>query len=159
MKKILFIGLVALSAVALVSCKSSESSYKKAYEKAQQEAEKEEQAINNAYTPAEEVIAPVVEAYPTNDDPSVRSEKLQSVTDKTLRAFNVVCGSFKNLDNAQRLCDTLKARGCESLIAQNPETGMYRVIAASSDSKQSAIATRDNLRGIYPDAWLLYNIR
>ena len=74
----------------------------------------------------------------------------------TLKAFNVVCGSFSNVDNANNLRNTLVGKGYSAQVAQNPETGMYRVIAASFDDRASAIASRDQLRGTYPDAWILY---
>ena len=74
----------------------------------------------------------------------------------TLKAFNVVCGSFSNVDNANNLRNTLVAKGYSAQVAQNPETGMYRVIASSFDDRAAAVTSRDQLRGTYPDAWLLY---
>ncbi|HAE24009.1 MAG TPA: cell division protein, partial [Prevotellaceae bacterium] len=47
-------------------------------------------------------------------------------------------------------------KGYSAQVAQNPETGMYRVIASSFDDRASAVQSRDQLRGTYPDAWLLY---
>lgn len=74
----------------------------------------------------------------------------------TLKAFNVVCGSFSKVENANNLRNTLVSKGYSAQVAQNPETGMYRVIAASFDDRASAVTSRDQLRGTYPDAWLLY---
>ena len=74
----------------------------------------------------------------------------------TLKAFNVVCGSFSSVDNANNLRNTLVSKGYSAQVAQNPETGMYRVIAASFDDRATAVQSRDQLRGTYPDAWLLY---
>jgi cell division protein FtsN len=95
---------------------------------------------------------PVTVANTEND----RQERLTVMNGGTLKAFNVVCGSFSNVDNANNLRNTLVGKGYSAQVAQNPETGMYRVIAASFDDRASAIASRDQLRGTYPDAWLLY---
>ena len=156
MRKSIFMGLALIAALALVSCKSSESSYKKAYEK----AKAQEMAQTNTTDQVETapvsvtpvVTTPVTAANTEND----RQERLTVMNGGTLKAFNVVCGSFSNVDNANNLRNTLVGKGYSAQVAQNPETGMYRVIAASFDDRASAIASRDQLRGTYPDAWLLY---
>lgn len=154
MKKNLILGLALISAIAFVSCKSSESSYRKAYEKAQAA----EQTVQQSVAPVvQQPAAPVVTA-PVAQQPeenvTVRQESLNAING-TLKAYNVICGSFKSLDNANRLCSTLKSSGYAAQVAQNPETGMYRVVAESFDDKSSAVNTRNRLRSIYPDAWLL----
>ncbi|MCQ2076639.1 MAG: SPOR domain-containing protein [Bacteroidaceae bacterium] len=155
MKQKLFLGLALVSAIAFVSCKSTESSYKKAYEKAQAAEQQEQQVAQEIQVieqqPAQVVVAPVA---PVEENVSVRQEKLNALNG-TLKAYNVVCGSFRSLDNANRLCSTLKSAGYPAQVAQNPETGMYRVVANSFDDKSSAVNTRNLLRGLYPDAWLL----
>ena len=108
------------------------------------------QIIRKQVTPV--VTTPVTAANTEND----RQERLTVMNGGTLKAFNVVCGSFSNVDNANNLRNTLVGKGYSAQVAQNPETGMYRVIAASFDDRASAIASRDQLRGTYPDAWLLY---
>ena len=159
MKKTLILGLAIASAFALVSCKSTESSYKKAYEKAQAQAQQQQQVtepvqVTPVITQTQvETVTPVVE----EDNSNLRSESLTAVNGGTLSAYNVVCGSFKSLDNANNLCSTLKAKGYSAIVAQNPATGMYRVIATSSDTKSAAVSSRDKLRSTYPDAWLLLN--
>ena len=157
MRKSIFMGLALVAALAFVSCKSSESSYKKAYEK----AKAQEMAQTNTTDQVETapvsvtpvVTTPVTTAANTEND---RQERLTVMNGGTLKAFNVVCGSFSNVDNANNLRNTLVGKGYSAQVAQNPETGMYRVIAASFDDRASAIASRDQLRGTYPDAWLLY---
>ena len=156
MRKSIFMGLALIAALAFVSCKSSEGSYKKAYEK----AKAQEMAQTNTTDQVETapvsvtpvVTTPVTAANTEND----RQERLTVMNGGTLKAFNVVCGSFSNVDNANNLRNTLVGKGYSAQVAQNPETGMYRVIAASFDDRASAIASRDQLRGTYPDAWLLY---
>ncbi len=153
MKKNLLLGLALISALAFVSCKSSESSYKKAYEKAQA-------AEQNAQQYSEPVeVAPVVAPVVTEqvvDNSDLRSERLNVMNGGSLKAYNVVCGSFKSVDNANNLRNTLVNKGYSAQVAQNPETGMYRVVASSFDDRASAVSSRNSLRATYPDAWLLY---
>lgn len=158
MKKKLMVGMALVAALAFVSCKSSESSYKKAYEKAKAQelanANSTDQvdAAPIAVTPVVTTPTTTVQANTEND----RQERLTVMNGGTLKAFNVVCGSFSKVDNANNLRNTLVAKGYSAQVAQNPETGMYRVIASSYDDRASAVASRDQLRGTYPDAWLLY---
>ena len=155
MKKILFIGLALIVTAAFTSCKSKESNYKKAYEKAKAQ-EMAQQTTQEAVS-----VTPVVTPLnPTNtnteDNTNVRSERLNVLNGGNLKAYNVVCGSFKSADNANNLRNTLVNQGYSAQVAQNPETGMYRVIASSFDDKSSAVSSRNALRSTYPDAWLLY---
>ena len=158
MKRNLILGMAILAALAFVSCKSTESSYKKAYDKARQQEQAQQATapvqVTPVVTPVQTVI-PVVAQQQPEDNSDLRTESLTAVSG-TLNAYNVVCGSFKSLDNANNLCSTLKNKGYSAIIAQNPATGMYRVIATSSSSKSDAVASRDKLRSTYPDAWLLY---
>lgn len=156
MKKTIILGLAVLSAMAIVSCKSSESSYKKAYEKAKAQ-EQTQQATEPVTATPVPVITPVETSKVVDEDNSdLRKESITAVSGGSLNPFNVVCGSFKSLDNANNLCSTLKNKGYSAIVAQNPSTGMYRVIAESTTSRATAVSTRDKLRSTYPDAWLLY---
>lgn len=153
MKKSILMACTIIAALAMTSCKSSESSYKKAYEKA-----KAQELTTTQQVETEPVaVTPVVTPTPQNNDKTgLREEKLNVLNGGTLKAFNVVCGSFGNVNNAQNLRNTLVSKGYSAQVAQNPETGMYRVIAASFDDRENAVKTRDLLRATYPDAWLLY---
>ncbi len=155
MKKTVILGLAVVSALAIVSCKSSESSYKKAYEKAKAQ-EQTQQATEPVTATPVPVVTPVETAKVVEDNSDLRRESITAVSGGSLSPFNVVCGSFKSLDNANNLCSTLKNKGYSAIVAQNPETGMYRVIAESATTRAAAVATRDKLRTTYPDAWLLY---
>lgn len=145
-------GLTLIAALTLVSCKSSESSYKKAYEKAKAQEMAGTEQVDN--TPV--AVTPVVPTTPVQDNSGLRQERLNVMNGGNLKAFNVVCGSFSKLENANNLRNTLVAKGYSAQVAQNPETGMYRVIASSYDDRAAAVSSRDQLRGTYPDAWLLY---
>ena len=157
MRKSIFMGLALVAALAFVSCKSSESSYKKAYEKAKAQ-EMAQTKITDQVESAPVSVTPVVSTPVTTaaNTENDRQERLTVMNGGTLKAFNVVCGSFSNVDNANNLRNTLVGKGYSAQVAQNPETGMYRVIAASFDDRASAVQSRDQLRGTYPDAWLLY---
>ena len=155
MKKKLMMGIAFVAALTLVSCKSSESSYKKAYEKAKAQELTRSEATDQVETPPV-TVTPVVTTTTIENTDNDRQERLNVMNGGALKAFNVVCGSFSNVDNANNLRNTLVAKGYSAQVAQNPETGMYRVIASSFDDRASAVSSRDQLRGTYPDAWLLY---
>ena len=168
MKKttILCVGLCA--ALAFTSCKSSESAYKKAYEKAKQYDTSATQQAPQAAPVTEEVavVAPV-EAKPANetrvvdnlDNVSVRQESVTLINGSGLKDFSVIVGSFGLLSNAEGLQQRLKAAGYDAQIVKNEDKNMYRVVASSFAGKADAVNSRDQLRGTYPDAWLLYNVR
>lgn len=152
MKKIILSCLAVAATFVMFSCKSTESSYRAAYEKA-----KAQEAV--AQQTSEPVsVQPVVTTQTSAnvDNSNVRSERLNVMNGGTLKAYNVVCGSFKSLDNANNLRNTLVNAGYTAQVAQNPETGMYRVIASSFENKADATVSRDKLRATYKDAWLLY---
>ena len=156
MKKILFLGLAIVSALTVVSCKSTESSYKKAYEKARAQETAQQATTPVQVTPVITETVPTVAPVQQEDYSDLRTEKLTAVNGATLQAYTVVCGSFRSLDNANNLRVALQNKGYSAVVAQNPETGMYRVIASSSSTKAAAIAARDRLRATYADAWILY---
>lgn len=145
-------SLALAASLAMTGCKSKQSNYRKAYEKAQaqemqQQTEETEQVA----------VTPVVTTQPTQTttNENFRSESLNVIGGGTLKAYSVVCGSFKSQDNANNLRNTLKNAGYNALVAQNTQTGMYRVVASSFDDKNAAISSRNTLRATYPDAWLL----
>ncbi len=157
--------VMAMAAVALLaSCKSSESAYKKAYEKAvaTQSTTTETTVVE---TP---VVTPLVEVPTTQtvvqtptvttptETPSFRTESLTVVDGSALRAYSVVVGSFSLRANAEGLANTLRSSGYDARIAYNSDRNMYRVNASSYDSKDSAVSSRNSLRSVYPDAWLLF---
>lgn len=156
MKKNLMMGVALCAALAFISCKSSESSYKKAYEKAK--AQELAQTTTDQVETAPVAVTPVISTTPAVQPNTAndRQERLTVMNGGTLKAFNVVCGSFSKVENANNLRNTLVSKGYSAQVAQNPETGMYRVIASSFDDRASAVSSRDQLRGTYPDAWLLY---
>ncbi|MBO4487060.1 MAG: SPOR domain-containing protein [Bacteroidaceae bacterium] len=168
MNKTKTFAAVALSmvlAISMSSCKSKESLYKKAYEKAQA------QNVNNTHVTEDPSTVNVTPVQPTapvitttttttpvqvDENVSVRSEALQVVDGAGLKAYSVVCGAFSLQANATGLQQKLKEKGYQAQIALNSERKLYRVIAATFDTKPEAVSALQVLRETYPDAWLLY---
>ena len=150
-------------ALAFTGCKSSESAYRKAYEKAK--AQEENRATEQNQGNEEiAVVAPIVEKPATEtvvvdnaDNVPVKQESLSVVSGAGLKSFSVVVGSFSVQANAEGLQSTLKSQGYNAQVAYNSANQMYRVVAATFDSKPEAVSSRNDLRSQYPDAWLLYN--
>jgi len=174
MRKLILMGIALIATLSITSCKSSdESSWKKAYEK----AKSQELYTQDDSDPVE--VAPVTPQEETQSYTTIRQRKPSSTTTTTsatkqttsneirqerldvvgggsIKAFNVVAGSFKSIDNANKRRNELVEKGYSAQIAKNPDTGMYRVIASSHDTKEAATSSRDKLRSSYKDAWLLY---
>ncbi len=163
MKKSIIICAGLCMALVLTGCKSSESAYKKAYEKAKANEAAATTTTQQAVieTP---VVTPLVETPVTQttvttakaDNVSVRTEALTVVDGAALKNYSVVVGSFGLKANAEGLAKTLRAAGYEARLAYNADRNMYRVIASSFDTRGEAVASRDQLKAKYPDAWLLY---
>jgi len=178
MNKIFLMGIALVAAISISSCKSSsETEWRKAYEKARVQ----ELYAQDDSDPVE--VSPVVsteetQSYTsirqrknssssttttkpatktsTSENVGIRQERLEAVNGADIKTFNVVAGSFKSQDNANKRCKELADKGYKAQVAKNPDSGMFRVIASSHDSKDAAISSRDKLRNSYPDAWLLY---
>ena len=160
MKKgfILSAGLVA--ALMLASCGSNkESAYKKAYEKAKaQEQAQGSVAQNDAPVVAPLEEKPVTQSTVTDnyDNVVARTEDVTLVNGSGLKAYSVIVGSFSVKANAEGLQNTLKSAGYDAQLAYNSNRNMYRVVAATYDTKGEAARSRDAFRATYPDAWLLF---
>ena len=164
MKKYTLICIGLCAAMAFTSCKSSESAYKKAYEKAKQY---DTQTAQQEAVAQEAVVAPV-EAKPVTqaqvvdngDNVYVRQENVELIHGNGLNAYSVVIGSFSVLANAEALYNDLLKAGFSAQVVKNVSNGTwYRVIASTFADKAAAVASRDELRKTYEDAWLLYNAR
>lgn len=157
------LGAAMCVALSFTGCKSSESAYKKAYEKAkaqeQTSTDNDDSMKQDApvVAPVETVQqpvnqAPVVDNY---DNEPVRRENVAVVNGAGLKAYSVVVGSFGVKANAEGLQQRLQNAGYSAQVAFNSGNNMYRVVAATFDSKASAVQSRNQLRATYADAWLL----
>ncbi len=155
MKNYFVLGAAVCVAMSMVSCKSSESAYKKAYEKAKQQQTTTEAPVQTAVVAPTTTVAPVqtVTTTPVTNE-STRTENLTLVSGAGLKAFSVVVGSFSIKANAEALQKKLNGEGYAAQLAMNPQ-GMYRVIASTFDDLNSAVQSRNTLRAQYTDAWLL----
>lgn len=156
MKKNLMIISVAVIALSATSCKTNQNAYKAAYEKA-----KEKEVVT---TPTENETFEVVEVKRTQTTHApVQVEKVTGVTESDvagLKRWNIVVGSFKNKTNAEGLKAQMIEAGYPAILAQNTQ-GMYRVIVASFNDRESAAEKRNQIREKYAprfnDIWLLDN--
>lgn len=78
-----------------------------------------------------------------------------------LKGFNVIVGSFGSKTNAENQKNKMINRGYRAFLVKN-ESGMYRVVAASFDTREAATSIRDDIRSKYAtetgtcaEAWLL----
>ncbi|MBR1665617.1 MAG: SPOR domain-containing protein [Bacteroidaceae bacterium] len=156
MKNYFVMGAAICVALSMVSCKSSESAYKKAYEKSQQNQTSTTQVVQQPVVQQPTTVAPVqtVTTTPMRTNENTRSENLTLVSGAGLKSFSVVVGSFSIQANAVNLQKKLSGAGYAAQIAMNPQ-GMYRVIASTFDDLNGAVQSRNTLRAQYPDAWLL----
>ena len=169
MKKYIVLCAGLCLALAMTSCKSSESAYKKAYEKAKQYDTQtaQQQTTTQPATYEEPAVVAPVQTKPANevrrvdnyDNVSVRSERVAVVNGNGLKAYSVVVGSFGLQSNAEGLQQRLKNAGYDAQIVKNEDRNMFRVVAATFDSKADAARCRDQFREqeAYKDAWLLSN--
>ncbi|WP_018909663.1 SPOR domain-containing protein [Prevotella veroralis] len=163
MKKIMVLGAAMCVALSFTGCKSSESAYKKAYEKAkaqeQTSTDNDDSMRQDApvVAPVETVQQPVTQAPVVDnyDNEPVRRENVSVVNGAGLKAYSVVVGSFGVKANAEGLQQRLQNAGYSAQVAFNSGNNMYRVVAATFDSKASAVQSRNQLRATYADAWLL----
>ena len=151
-------------ALGMTSCGTKESAYKKAYEKAKQYDTQTAQQQAQPVETSTAVVSPV-QTRPANDtrvtdntdNVSVRQERVSMISGNGLKAFSVIVGSFGLVSNAEGLQQRLRDAGYQAQIVKNEDRNMYRVVAATFDSKADAARSRDQLRATYPDAWLLSN--
>ncbi len=159
MKKTILMGAALVAAVAMTSCKGSESAYKKAYEKAQEQAAVQTPAQTTApvaTTPVTTTPVATTPATPVDNNVSVRTENVSLVNGTGLKAYSVVVGSFGVQANAEALQKILKSEGNDAQIVKSP-SNMYRVIFSTHDDKASAAKSRNKVRARFADSWLLYN--
>ncbi len=156
MKKLSVLSLGLCIVLALASCKSKESMYKKAYEKAQAQEVQQPATTEPVVTPLE-TTTPSESTNTEVDNASVRQENVSLVSGSGLQNFSVVVGSFSLKANAEGLYNTLKNSGYDAQIVFNSERNMYRVVASTFVDKAGAVKSRNELRASkYPDAWLLF---
>ena len=160
-------------AMAMTSCKTSESMYKKAYDKAKAYETAQVQQESSVVAPLEtKTVAepqPVLETKPATqasivdnfDNVQVRQESVKLLTGSGLKAYSVVVSSGHMRVNAEDLQKRLIADGYNAQVVQSDVHGetWYRVIAETFDNKADAVVSRDKFRSMknFEGAWLLYS--
>lgn len=143
MKKIYFAVAIMAMLIVGTSCKPKQSAYRQVYEAAK-EREMQQTASQPTTVIKDASPLPPVEV-------SVRKERVEPVyaTDAAgLKNFNVVVASLSVKLNAESLKTRMENEGYPVILAQN-EQGMYRVIVASYDDRESAVAKREEIYNRY----------
>lgn len=160
MKRLVVLGMGLCVVLAFMSCKSSESAYKKAYEKAKQQELAEPQVTE----PIEVTPVATAPVGKTNGNSAVREEKVTVVSGDGLKDYSVVCGSFGLKANAEGLKDYLDGQGYNAIVVFNADKAMYRVIVGTYADRSLAADARDAFKAKYSnrkdfqDSWLLYRV-
>jgi len=143
MKRIHYVLILAALMVLGTSCKPKQSAYKQVYEAAK-EREMQQTASQPTTVVKDASPLPPVEV-------SVRKEKVEPVYANDaagLKNTSVVIASLSVKLNAESLKERMEKEGYPVILAQN-EQGMYRVIVASYDDKQEAVAKREEIYNTY----------
>ncbi|MDR0835490.1 MAG: SPOR domain-containing protein [Tannerella sp.] len=141
-KKLIGIGLALAFIIAFGSCKPKQSAYKSVYEAAKEREMEENKASSTPVSkPAE--TTPV---YVSSSE-SVRKEKVTPVYESDangLKAYSVVIAAMAMKPGADSLKERFGNEGYNVILVRNDQ-GMYRVIIASYDSKEQAVAKKNEI--------------
>ena len=141
---------VILLALITVSCGTNKRVYAPPFEEEETESVvvKENVQTTTAQNPKRtENTKPVVS----------REENVTMTHGDVMKRFNVIVGSFANVDNALKLREKLNGMGYTSIIMKN-DAGMSRVSIAGFDEEAPARTELMKVRERFPefaDAWLL----
>ncbi len=141
---------VILLAFITVSCGTNKRVYAPPFEEEETETVVEKENVQTtAQNPTKktENTKPVVS----------REENVTMTHGDVLKRYNVIVGSFSNVDNAVKLQAKLNGMGYHSIIMKN-NAGMSRVSIAGFDEEGAAREELLKVREQYPefaDAWLL----
>jgi len=142
-KKLLGISLALACLIGFGSCKPKQSAYQSVYEAAKEREMEENQQPTTTTTPP-----PAYTPTPTpTSNESVRKEKVTPVYESDasgLKAYNVVIAAMSMKPNAESLKQRIENDGYKVILVQN-EQGMYRVIIASDDNKDAAVARKNEI--------------
>lgn len=146
-KKYVGLGIVVAGLLLFGSCKPKQSAYKQVYEAAK---EREMEDNKQSAVVVDDTDAPVAPTYAYDNSASsesVRKEKITPLYDSDasgLKAYNVVIAAMGMKPNAESLKKRIDAEGYNTILARN-EAGMYRVIIASADTKEDAVARKNQI--------------
>lgn len=139
-KKLIGSGLALAFLIAFGSCKPKQSAYKSVYEAAK-EREMEENSVSS--TP----VSKPATTTPSYSSETVRKEKVTPVYESDangLKAYSVVVAAMAMKPGAESLKERFGNDGYNIILVRNDQ-GMYRVIIASYDSKEQAVAKKNEI--------------
>ena len=100
-----------------------------------------------------ETETPVIEE--TKETTPAIVEETEVIAESTSSViFQIVAGSFQSHENARRMVDEAISAGYRATLSEN-ESGYYRVILDSFNSREDALKLREQARAVYSDCWLL----
>lgn len=73
---------------------------------------------------------------------------------KTVGKFEIVLGCFTVLENANRMLNKLSTQNITAFVSNKNTKGMYVVANGLFESKESATAELERIKGAYPKAWI-----
>ena len=137
MKKVLF--FIALAAIALTSCKTTEANYRAAYEMALQ---KDKEGIDDdTYTLIKQNEKPREFVFQGDTlrviTESVIITKNVGNDDAKLTRYKVAIGSFRQVFNAKAMKGRISDKGYNAFIVETAEPSYY-VIASACDTQEQA---------------------
>jgi len=141
-RKLIGIGLALACVIAFGSCKPKQSAYKSVYESAKEREVEENATSTSVSRPAE-----TTPTYTSTSTESVRKEKVTPVYESDasgLKAYSVVIAAMAMKPGAESLKQRMENEGYNVILARNDQ-GMYRVIIASYDSKDQAVAKKNEI--------------
>lgn len=147
-RKIVGIGLILACIITFGACKPKQSAYKSVYE-----AAKEREMEENAAAAATPTTTTRPSTSYTSSSDAVKKEKVTPVYDSDasgLKAYNVVIAAMSMKPNAESLKKRMESEGYNIILVQN-EQGMYRVIIASYDSKEQAVAKKNEILSAFAE--------
>ncbi len=168
MKKIILMALAIVSVITFDSCKSQQTLSEATTVAETEEEITEVQPIQYTKPTTATTAAPVVESTPKVAVKPATPDRTEKVTvvetgdSGKLKSYNVIVGSFGSKTNAENQKNKMISRGHRSAFLVQNASGMYRVVAASFDTREAATVIRDQIRTTYPtesgtcaEAWLL----
>lgn len=148
-KKTLALGIILGSIVFFGSCKPKQSAYKSVYEAAKEKETTAPETTVSSQDPTP--VSTTSYSYGSATNESVRKEKITPVYESDasgLKAYSVVIAAMGMKPNADALKERIENDGHKVILARN-ESGMFRVIIASADTKEEAVDMKNRILSGY----------
>ncbi len=139
--------IIFITAITFTSCKTTEANYRKAYETAREKHfdggdSTVTENLKNNMLPKNLVIQGI--SLPVRTE-AMGITKNGGATKETIKLYNVVTASFKQLFNAQSMRKRLSELGYNSFILHNRDLTYY-VVAGTADTPKEASEMLNKVR-------------